>query len=341
MYTDQSDLTYSPSYSSKQIKLLTLVLFFACGVLIGGFSVFFFKQSNFQKLGLNTTLSEPVTTQQHQASAPYEEPETYIYRLNKNQSKEFHTIEINGKTGLINAANTHSRLHTDTSFSDSYSSLLDDPLSKFNVSDIVFASDDTSQYAVILDFLTYGYWGVYLLDQDFYTRSNHVTFLFMLQELYSTFTLLDYFPSTKQVLVTENGDGDSCGGTGAVLLFSANGISRKISDFAVGCALDPHYKEPNPDPVYLGYMKGKLYFSEAQGVLVDGEWDGNQLTQIFTIDPLTNVRANIDVDLFSTPIESGWRNKVIDSSTFVIGYDSNENAVVLDVDTLQFTTLSE
>jgi len=154
-----------------------------------------------------------------------------------------------------------------------------------------------------------------------------------MMRVYGSEKILDYFPQSQKLLI-ESHFFDNCGGDGSFRLLSANGL-QDVQDYGAGCVLQARY---------LGYIGGTLYFGEIDMTEADVQkWEDAKITNVFSLNPLTKERKNLQVDLANYVFDTTWKDvtEKISATELVLFEKTTEEGYALDVETLELRNLGK
>jgi len=175
---------------------------------------------------------------------------------------------------------------------------------------IVLAENSRRYYA--LTRISYGSMSlVYALGADQYGSNVQ------LQTLYSDlenskmsvlcgYKIYIYYPKLQKY-VRSFGCADGGGGGGTLQLVDSLGNSAEIQAYGTGANTLADFSE-NPLPLFLGNTDGLLYFGEMVGVEtpMDGLASGEWTQKIYSIDPLSNKKVYLDINLTKGRYDSAY-----------------------------------
>jgi hypothetical protein len=154
-----------------------------------------------------------------------------------------------------------------------------------------------------------------------------------MMRVYGSEKILDYFPQSQKLLI-ESHFFDNCGGDGSFRLLSANGL-QDVQDYGAGCVLQARY---------LGYIEDRLYFGEIDLTKADVQnWEDAKITAVYSLNPLTKERKNLQVDLANYVFDTTWKDATdrISATELVFFDKTTEEGYALDVETLGLRNLGK
>ena len=156
----------------------------------------------------------------------------------------------------------------------------------------------------------------------------------MVVRTYFNDEILDYFPKQNQLLVNTS-SGDGCGGMGTVKLFSSGAVNETIKEIGMGCSLQTRY---------LGYINNLLYFGEIdQSKQQSANWEDATITQVYSFNPLTRERVNLQLNLTGYALDSTWKDETDQiSSSELLLYDKDlKEGFALNVNTVELRSVGK